>query len=237
MKIIPWAERVSSFWWRTDLGFHSLEYFTNPVNHCGGIPPFPPEHPLCAPERWQEDKYSEVVATKSFGFYCNFTSTQVKTKRVKEKLETPWKGNHKTLFCWMLVLVLVSVLVLILEGSKRREDPTPNSSLQTPRVAGTPVPWPYSPPVSIGASWGIYGIYSIALLSDSCRVSGQQIYPCFYPLGLAPDVEQLQDIDCSAELLGAKSRERNYRDGIKWRRMGLGFWKRIPPWQSGKALE
>lgn len=88
----------------------------------------------------------------------------------------------------LLVLVL---LIFILEGSKKRGDP--NSSVQTHREP--PFPWPHSSPVSIGASQGIDGIYS-------CWVSGQQIYPCFYPLGLAPDMEQLWDI----ELLGTKSR-------------------------------
>lgn len=52
-----------------DLGFHNLEYLTNSVNYCGGIPPFPAQNIPCAPEREQEENYSEVVPTKSFGFF------------------------------------------------------------------------------------------------------------------------------------------------------------------------
>lgn len=72
-------------------------------------------------------------------------------------------------------------------------------------------------------------------------LSEQQIHPGFCPwfylLGLAPGTEELWDILCSAEPLGTNGRGRNYRAGIKWGRMGLGFWETIPPWEGREALE
>lgn len=196
-----------------DLGFCSLEYLTDSVNYCGGIPPFPPQNIPCVPLKGDKKTIFRSCSNQKLWLllkphFSPQTSTQVKTKRIKEKLETPWKGNGETWFCWIVLLLVLSVSLC--PGREWKEGGS-NSKLLSPDSQGdwNLPPWPHSSPVSIGMSQGIDGIYSIAPPNDSCWLSGQQIYPWFYPLGLAPDMEQLWDIVCSAELLGTKSRGRN----------------------------
>lgn len=119
--------------------FRSLECLTNSMDYCGGIPSLPPQNVPCVPLKGdKKTTIRKLFQPKALvPFETSFSpqaSTQMKTKRIREKLETAWKGNGKTLFCWR---VFISISVInIYPGREQKEG---GSKLLCPDLQGTPL--------------------------------------------------------------------------------------------------